>query len=107
MSEIPKSIEEKRVDDISAILGGRPGVTGHTPYGKCLINRRHDSYEIRLIEESSSKPLVIFFVDISTGEIMAQSEGDQIKAWKDEEKTVNLTPEDLIENFQEIGITGF
>jgi hypothetical protein len=101
MPEFPKNIEEKRVENISDILAGRPGVTGQTPYGKCLINRRHDTYEIRLIEESSSKPLIIFFVDIATGTIRAQSEKDQIKAWKDEEKTVNLTPDDLIESFKE------
>jgi len=97
-----ENIETRRTEDLQAILKNRPRATGETRYGKCLINKRRDTVEIRLVDSNTSAPLMIFFIDIRTGEINAKTEGEYIKVWKDPRQEIPLTPEDIIAEFREV-----
>ena len=99
MSETPKTIEERRFEDLYAILNGRKRAYFDTKYGKCLI--RDDSPKphivLSIVEGLADKPQMMFFINSDTGEIQAQTEGEHIKVWKDERQEISLTPEDIID----------
>ena len=93
---------ERRVDDLEAILGDQYQVSFDTPYGKCYVNRQSYGYTIHIPDEDN-EPLIIFHIS-NSGDIMAETEespyGGPTRLWKDEEKKVRLTPEDLIALFK-------
>lgn len=99
MSEKPRSLEEKRVDDLEDILGDRLRIVLKTKYGICNLSEHPDCYTLRIVDEYS-RPLALFKIDFS-GEIIGEFDNSQIQVWKDPRQEIPLTPEDLIDELYE------
>ena len=107
MHEKPKSLMERRIEDLENILNGEIRVTLKNEDEKCIFEKHLKSnpqiYTIHLLK--GQIPLVKFFINLSTGELINKvvfdfssfkvggREGDEILNMDD------LTPEDLINEF--------
>ena len=110
MSERPKNLRERRIDDLENILEGETRVTIGTKYGTCIIEKHLKSspqiYTMHLLK--GQQPLVKFFIDLSTGELIDKVVFN-LSSFKVEGKDKDdelsdlddLTPEDLIKEFYE------
>lgn len=100
MTEKPKSLEERLAEDIENILGACLRVDRKTKYGICNVSKQPDCYSLRVVDEYS-RPLALFKIDFS-GQIIAELDDEHVKAWKDDGQKIPLTPDDLIDAFNEV-----
>lgn len=109
MPEIPKSIEERRLEDIESILKATVRATYESGYGIIEFRRNNTSVpEVYTIElrDSSGDTKVKFFIGTSDGSIYSKVLYDKEKVDSNDEKAITvkggalneITPEDLIED---------
>lgn len=101
MSEVPKSTEERRLGYLLSALDKGRRVYYETKYGTCMVRNNYPENHITLtiVKGLADEPQMMFFIDSSSGEIIAQTEAGDIRVWKDEDQNIPLTPEDIIDEF--------